>query len=147
MIQWNDRNLFPTFNQSWDHFFSKDFFDKGMQLGTSIPAANISETIHSFTIEMAIPGGKKEDFDLHLDKDILTISSQKKEEKEEKEEKGPHHMNRKEFSYASFERSFQIPKNVEHPHIEASYEDGILKIVLPKLEPKKIEEKKRIEIK
>jgi HSP20 family protein len=103
----------------------------------SAPAVNIKEDDASFTIEMAAPGKKKEDFSVSLDKSILTISSEKKEEKEEKQEK----YTRREYSYTAFKRSFTLPETVSQDEISASYVDGILNVVIPKKEPKKPEVK------
>jgi HSP20 family protein len=101
----------------------------------SAPAVNIKEDHKSFTIQMAAPGKKKEDFLVDLDKKTLTISSEEKQEKEEKNEK----YTRKEYSYSAFKRSFTLPENVSTEAISATYVDGILNVVIPKNEPKKPE--------
>ena len=115
-----------------------------MQLGTTIPAVNTMETETSYQLELAIPGLKKEDFKIDLDHNILTISSEKKVEKEEKEGEK---VTRREFSYSSFQRSFQLPDNVKKEDISAEYIDGLLKLTLPKLESPKLESRKQIDIK
>ncbi len=95
------------------------------------PSVNINETEKDFNIEVAVPGMKKDDFDINLDHNILTISSVHKEEKtDEKKE-----YSRKEFSYQSFRRSFSIDEDrIDSDNIEASYKDGILLVTVPKKE-------------
>ncbi len=144
LIKWKDNSLFPTFDSLWDDFLNRDFFSKSLELGTSIPAVNTKETDESYILEVAIPGMKKEDFNIDLNDNVLTISSEKKEEKEEKDGEK---ITRREFSYSSFKRSFQLPENIKKDDISAEYSDGLLKLALPKTEPKKVENKKQIEIK
>lgn len=143
LIKWKKDDLFPTFDALWDDFFNKDLYNRGVELGTRIPAVNVSETDTSYHVEVAIPGYKKEDFNIDIDNNILTISSEQKNEKEEFDGKK---ATRREFSYSSFQRSFQIPENVKEESIAASYTDGILKLDLPKTEPAKVKDKKKIEI-
>lgn len=82
-------------------------------------------------MSIAAPGLKKEDFKLALNHNVLTISSEQSSEKEDKEE-GKY--TRKEYNYSSFSRSFTIPETVEVDQIDAKYENGELRIVLPKKE-------------
>jgi HSP20 family protein len=111
-----------------------DWFDGGL-LGRSIniPAVNITEQKDEFMVSLAAPGLKKDDFKIDVDGNLLTISSEKEEKKEEKEAR----YTRKEYNYTSFERSFTIPDEVNKEKIEARYEDGILKLALPKKEEAK----------
>ena len=143
VIKWKKDDLFPTFDSLWDDFFNKEVFNRGVELGTRVPAVNVSETDTSYHVEVAIPGYKKEDFNIDIDNNILTISSEQKNEREEYEGKK---TTRREFSYSSFQRSFQLPENVNEDSISASYKDGILKLDLPKTEPAKAKEKKKISI-
>ncbi|PSL31609.1 Hsp20/alpha crystallin family protein [Dyadobacter jiangsuensis] len=94
----------------------------------SVPAANITENNQGFTIKVAAPGLTKDDFKIDLRDEYIVISSEKKSNSEE-EENG---YKRKEFSYNSFSRSFQLPDQIDKDKIEASYQDGILAISLPK---------------
>lgn len=144
IVKWNKNEYFPEFNSIWDDFFNKDFFNK-VELGTTIPAVNVAETEQSYHLEMAAPGHKKEDFEINMENDILSISSEIKTENEENEgdEKK---VTRREFSYSSFKRSFQLPKNVDKEKIKATYVDGILQIDLPKQLKNELENKKRIAI-
>jgi len=71
---------------------------------------------------------KKEDFTVEVDKDVLTISSETKTESQEKKD----NYTRREFVQSSFKRAFTLPDSVDGSKIDAKYEDGILKLVLPK---------------
>ena len=121
------------FDSDFNDFFSRRFSD---------PAANIIENTESFQLNLAAPGMKKDDFKIHLENNILTVSS---EMEDEKIEEGKNYT-RKEFSYGSFSRSFTLPKIIDLEKIKADYEDGILKVVLPKKEESKLEIKKEIKI-
>ena len=123
-------------NSFFDDFITKDLFDFN-RAGISrseltLPAVNVKEVDNAFEIHVAAPGIKKEDFKINLERNILTISSENKTEHEEKDENGA--FTRREFNYSSFSRSFTIPEVAEAERIEAVYEDGILKITVPKKE-------------
>ena len=112
----------------------RDFFDMDpdlfpTRLGINLPSANITETPKEFKLELAAPGLERKDFDIEVNNNILTISAEKEEEK--KEEKGEY--SRKEYSFNSFSRSFTLPENVKEGSIDAKYENGVLKLVLPKM--------------
>lgn len=92
------------------------------------PAVNILEDEKHFTLEMAAPGLKKDDFIINLENNTLTISKEVKEEKEEMKE----NYTRKEFVYNNFSRSFRLPKFILVEKIKADYVDGILRVSLPK---------------
>jgi HSP20 family protein len=112
---------------------------------TTLPAVNIRETKDSYEVEMAAPGMKKEDFKIELDRNILTISSEKSEEHEEQGEEEKY--SRKEFSYQSFQRSFNLPKEVvDEDKIEARYREGVLHLTIPKREEAKQKPPRKIEI-
>ena len=107
-------------------FMEKDYFK-------SMPSANITEDMNQFKVQLAVPGMSKNDFHIKVENDVLTISAEKKEEKEEKNEK----YTRKEFFFGSFERNFFLPNSVAGDKIEGKYENGILKLVVPKKEEAK----------
>ena len=110
----------------------------GQDYRSNVPAVNVHESETSYTLEVAAPGLQKEQFHIHLDGRVLTISAEQKEEK--KEENGK--WTRKEFSYSSFKRAFTLPENVQKESIEAKYENGVLTLNVPKAEeakPKSIE--------
>ena len=95
-----------------------------------MPQVNIKETADAYWVEMAVPGMKKSDFHIDLDNHLLSISTEVKQEEENKEE----NYTRREFGYSSFRRTFTLPESVDDSKINASYNDGILSIHLPKKE-------------
>lgn len=109
-----------------------EWFDGGSLFGRTlnVPSVNISEHKDQYLVSMAVPGMKKDDFHIDVDGNMLTISSEKEESKEEKENK----YTRKEYNYSSFSRSFTLPDEIQKERIEAKYEDGVLKIQLPRKE-------------
>lgn len=113
-----------------NEFFKPDWFGGMERFESTLPAVNIKEDETHFELELAIPGQKKEDFNVEIDDNVMTISMETKSEEETTEE----NYTRKEFSYQSFKRSFTLPETVDEDKIEASYEDGILKFTLPKRE-------------
>ena len=123
-----------------NEFFNpwNDWFDNGFEKTLSVPAINIEENDGQYDISLAAPGMKKDDFRIDLDGDTLTISAEKEETKEEKDKK----YNRREYNYSSFSRSFTLPGEVKSDKIEASYNEGVLKLVLPKNEAAKLSSKK-----
>jgi len=103
----------------------------------SFPAVNISEHKDEYHVSLAVPGLKKEDFKIDVDGNMMTISSEKEDSKEEKDKR----FTRKEYSYASFSRSFNLPEEINKEKIEAKYEDGVLKLSLPRKTVKSTEAK------
>lgn len=121
---------FPQFSEMFNDFFNTWPVDARRN---TVPAVNISETDENFKIEVAAPGMSKEDFKLSVDNDMLTISAERKEEKDEKDTR----YTRKEFSYVSFSRSFNMPEVVDSEKIGAAYQNGVMTITLPKKEEAK----------
>lgn len=134
------RTSWPAlFDNGWmEKFFNApidEFFNMGKVM--NVPAVNVTETDKEFKLLIASPGMDKKDFKVEALDDMLTITAEK--EKEEKEEKARY--NRREYNYSSWTRSFTLPENCDAGKIDASYENGELKILIPKLEvavPKKI---------
>ncbi|MDO8896442.1 MAG: Hsp20/alpha crystallin family protein, partial [Bacteroidales bacterium] len=104
---------------------------------------NIKEDENGFEVEMAAPGFEKKDFKIDLNNNLLTISSEKKIENETKEGQ---QFTRREYSYQSFSRSFTLPNLVDSEKITAKYENGILKVAIPKKEEAKPKPIKQIKI-
>ena len=105
-----------------------------------LPKIDITENENGFEVRAEVPGIDKKDIDITLSEGLLTIRGEKKVENEEKNET----YHRRESSYGSFSRSFQLSSEVENDGIEANYKAGVLRITLPKKEaaaPKKIEVK------
>jgi HSP20 family protein len=113
-------NLFNEFEQVLKHEFRNP--------GAFKPAANIVETEEAFHLELNAPGRNKNMFQLQVEQDVLTISYEQKAE----ENTNPLKYARKEFSLPSFNRNFHLSDKVDASAIEAKYEDGLLKVLLPK---------------
>jgi HSP20 family protein len=140
LVKWQNEPVFPDF---FSRFFSDDFetyFNKP-NCGL-VPAANVVENENAYEIEFAVPGMGKEDFKINVENNVLTVSSEK-ETKNEVQEKN---FTRKEFAYGSFSRSFTLPKTVDVDKISAGYENGILKVALPKKEEAKTQLNREIKI-
>lgn len=123
----------PFFNDVFDSILNDSFLSD--KAASRVPAVNIAETENEFHIELAAPGLKKEDFKINLDKNQLTISSEKKTENVDEGKK----YSKKEYSYNSFVRSFTLPETVDHAKIEAEYTDGVLKLNVAKKEEAKVQ--------
>lgn len=139
----NRNNGFPTFNNIFNEILNDDFFTP-RTIGEQLPPVNIKQTDTDFAIELAIPGLGKEDIKISVDKDLLTISSEKENKTEEKDEQGTY--TRKEFSYQSFKRSFTLPESVDTEKIDAKFENGVLFLSLPKKEESLPKPPRQIEI-
>ncbi len=127
-----------------DFFFGDDllsnFFDNA-NAGT-VPAVNIVESKDDYQIELAAPGLEKKDFKVDLNNNMLTISSEKEQKNEVEGEK----IMRREFSYTAFKRSFTLPDSADGDKIKAAYNEGILKISIPKREEAKEKPARQISI-
>lgn len=112
-------------SNKWDRIF---FDDNRSHVTTPV---NIKETDKSYQLDVIAPGLKKEDFHITVDKDVLSVSFEKKEEKNESTDK----FIRNEYQFRSFKRSFTLTEKIDAAGISAGYTDGILSITLPKAEP------------
>jgi len=139
LVRYNRPNrdlMSKNFSDIMDEFFN-DVVNTNRD--SFVPGIDISETDNQFLISAELPGMSKEDIDINLDNGRLTISGERKFEKEE-EGKTYHRV---ETRYGSFNRSFQLPDNVDEESINAKYENGLLNIAIDKAEDKV---KKKIEI-
>lgn len=120
-------SVFDDFFKPWN-----EWFENGNKWGRAfnMPAVNITEHKDDYQVALAVPGLKKDDFKIDVAGNMLTISCEKEDTKEEKEKK----FTRKEYSYSSFSRSFTLPEEINKEKIEAKYEDGVLKLTLPRKE-------------
>jgi HSP20 family protein len=131
LVKVNRSPLFSDlFNQMWSDF---DMENKHK------PAANIVENDKEFRLEILLPGWTKSEVKVEIDKDLLRISGERKESSEETKDE----YLRKEFSFESFERSFTLPKEIDHQKIDAKHKDGILSVIIPK-DIKTLEKMKRL---
>lgn len=132
-----------------NNWFDDNFFNTPVmaQTTTTAPAVNVKEDSKQYVMEVAVPGLKKEQVNMSIDKDgYLTLSIVNKNE--QKDENKKEHYLRREFSYTSYRQSYALPDNVDADKIEANVADGVLKVVLPKVEKKEEKEDvKHIEVK
>ena len=133
-------SLFDDFFRPWNALFDNDSLN---MRSINVPAVNITEDPNQYLLSLAAPGMKKEDFKIDVDGNMLTISSEKEENKEEKNKK----FTRKKYSYSSFSRCFSLPEEIKQENIDAKYEDGVLKISLPRKEEAKKPSVKKIAVK
>ena len=122
----NLTSMLSDFFEPWNEWFLDGTAGKALTL----PRVNITEDKNSYNLSLAAPGLHKKDFKIDIDGNLLTISAQKEENKEEKEQS----FTRKEYNYSSFSRSFTMPEEVEMDKINANYDGGVLKLILPKNE-------------
>lgn len=131
----------------FDDFFSRELFNWGntnfSSTRTTIPAINVQEKAESFEVEVAAPGMDKKDFNITLDGNLLTVSSVK----EHSDEKKTDNYTRREFSYQSFQRTLELPKEVvDEDKIKANYQNGVLHLTIPKKEEAKRKTPRQIQI-
>ena len=139
-------NLFDDFMN--DFPFEKHFFGERNPLygkhAKNIMKTDVKETDNSYELDIDLPGFKKEDINVQLDNGYLTIAASKSLEKEDEHEKS-HYIRQERYS-GSMSRSFYVGNDVKQEEIHAKYEDGILKLAVPKKAAKTIESNKYIQI-
>ena len=124
-------------NRIFDDFTRRPF-RIGLRESGWNPSVDIAETNEEIVVKAELPGMTKEDVNISITDNILTLKGEKKQEKEVKEE----NYHRIERSYGSFQRSFTLPVKIQHEKVKATFKDGVLNISIPKAEevkPKQIE--------
>jgi HSP20 family protein len=125
----------------FNDLFDVDFMPKA---NCTAPAINVKESDEAYTVELAAPGMKKEDFNVHInDEGNLIIKMEQKNEK--KEDKNTRYL-RREFSYSKFEQTLILPDDVRKDAISAKVEYGVLTVELPKLIEEKVKVSRQIDI-
>ena len=130
LVKVNNGSLHKPFGNLVDEFFNEFPVLKSWSDGLDFPPVNVHESSDAYHIELNVPGRNKEDFKLNVENGLLTISYEKKEDTKTEEYK----TIRREFSYRGFKRSFTVDQLVDSSRIQAKYENGLLKIFLPKKE-------------
>ncbi|KYG82463.1 Hsp20/alpha crystallin family protein [Roseivirga echinicomitans] len=128
--KWNriKRGPFHRIGDSYSHFFNTEHFmgrsafDKTW-LAPEIPS-NLRKEEEAYTIEMALPGFKKEEISIYVEDDLLRVKAEREDDYKDK-------YLRKEIHLDSLKRNFQLEENVDRDKIEAAYENGLLRILLP----------------
>lgn len=129
-VKLNNRSLPRTFDTVFNDLFSG--LAGGVNEALNTVPVNVHETKEAYHLEVSAPGLNKEDFTVNLDNGLLTISYEKKEEAKASDD---FKTLRREFNYRSFKRSFSLNDEVNAENIQAKYENGVLKVYLPKTEP------------
>ena len=137
-------------SMNWlNNWFDDNFFDTDVvaRANATAPAVNVKENEKAYVMEIAAPGLKKEQVHMNIDKDgYLNVAIENKAEN--KDENKKEHYLRREFSYSSYQQSYQLPDNVDREKINAKVSDGVLEIELPKVAPSAVKDNvKHIEVK
>jgi HSP20 family protein len=126
----------------FNDFFANDLMPKA---NATAPAINVKESDKAYTVELAAPGMKKEDFYVHInDEGNLTIKMEQKENKKE-EDKSTRYL-RREFSYTRYEQTLILPDDVDKDKIGARVEHGVLTVELPKIEETRVKVARQINV-
>ncbi len=133
-------NPFAPVSNIFDDFFADDF--EMLKKIQTVPSVNISDRNDDYLIELAAPGYEKEDFDIDLDNNVITVSCTKQKEKNEEGKK----FTKKEFSFNKFQRVFTLPDTADPENIKAQYENGILNISIGKKTEAQAKPKRKIGI-
>ena len=127
----------------FNDLFANDYLPKA---NCTAPAINVKESDKAYTVELAAPGMKKEDFNVHInDEGNLVVKMEHKEEHKEEENKNVRYL-RREFSYSKYEQTLILPDDVKKDAISAKVEDGVLTVELPKVVEEKVKLSRQIEI-
>jgi HSP20 family protein len=143
LVKFNNRpangfSLLDNFFNEIPTFFKDDFSSNSKDF---IPV-NVKETDNAYQLEVVAPGFEKNDFKVNLDKNILTISSERKNEvKDDSGTERTEQQIRREYSFRSFKRSFTIDEKIDAEKVEAKYVNGVLTLNLPKKEEVKVSAK------
>lgn len=134
LMHYNKR--YPVLSRIWNNDLPNIFedilsSDFDMDIGLSkVPQINIREEEKSYIIDVASPGREKKDFDIKVQDGILTVKGSKKDSNETSNKR----YHKREISYSSFQKSYELPDNIDQEKVSANYKDGILSIVIPKKE-------------
>jgi len=128
LVEWKPFEELENLQDKINRLFDKTSGKGSIESGTFLPATDIYSEDDNLVIETELPGVKKDDVDIKIEDNTLTIKGKKEFKKEDKGE----NYYRVERSYGSFSRSFMFPDNVEREGIKAEFKDGLLKLILPK---------------
>ncbi|MBO4487964.1 MAG: Hsp20/alpha crystallin family protein [Bacteroidaceae bacterium] len=133
----NDVNLMSNF---FDDFFDTNWMPK---MNSTAPAVNVKEDVEKYTMEIAVPGLKKEYCRINVTQQgYLEVKLENKLEHKDEDKK--EHYLRREFSYTNYEQTYALPENVDQTKISAKVNDGVLKIEMPKFAKKDEDKQKRL---
>lgn len=133
------RRATTPFDALWDMRREMERLMNGLTTETQTTSwylpAEVLETDNEIRFQIEVPGLRPDDIDLTVENHVLTVSGERKWEHEEGKKEGDYHVF--ERRYGKFERSFAVPQQVNTAKIDASYENGVLKVTLPKMEEAK----------
>lgn len=132
------RRNYRSLDNLFDEFFNNMPVNWGRDTNFTVPPVNIHESNEAYLLELIAPGLEKEQFNITLEKGMLTISYEKKSAVENSNENNGIKTHKKEFAISNFKRSFNVDDKIDAEKIEAKYENGILKLYLPKREEVKV---------
>ena len=133
----NDTNLMSNF---FDDFFDTNWMPK---MNSTAPAVNVKEDVEKFTMEIAVPGLKKEYCRVNVtNQGCLEVKLENKMEHKDEDKK--EHYLRREFYYTNFEQTYALPENVDSEKITAKVDNGILRIEMPKFSKKEEDKQRRL---
>ncbi len=121
-------------DELFSNFLRNDYHENYLENCGNQPATNVFETEKDFRIELLLPGFPKEDVQMNVHKNVLTIKVNKEENKEGENKTDEFKYAHREFGAFNFEKSFKVPNSVEIEKIGAKFENGVLHVVLPKKE-------------
>jgi HSP20 family protein len=142
ITRWDPFNELASWQNRFNQMLRSPFSgasegNQPLAFGNFVPPVDIYEDEHNITVQAEVPGVDEKDLDVRLENNVLTISGERKMEDEQKEE----NFHRIERSYGRFVRSFSLPTTVDAENVNAQFENGILKVTIPKKEearPKQI---------
>jgi len=135
IVRWDPFDTFLAAQEDLNRLFRKGWLRGGslIESGKWAPAVDIYETADSIVVEAELPGVDPKEINVSIEDGVLSIKGERKHEKEVKEE----NYYRVERAYGVFERSFHLPSDVDADKIKATYENGVLKAIVPKKEARK----------
>ena len=132
----NSNSWFPTM---FDDFFNNDWMPK---MKATAPAVNVKEDANAYTMELAVPGIKKEFCRVNINADgNLEVAIENK--LEHKEENKKEHFLRREFSYSNYQQTYVLPDDIVKDHIAANVDNGVLTITMPKVSKDEVKQIQR----
>ena len=132
---------------SWIPTVFNDLFynDLMPKVNQTAPAINVKESDNAYTVELAAPGMKKEDFNVHIDDEGNLVVKLESKQDHKEEDKNTRYL-RREFSYSKYEQTLILPDDVKKDAISAKVENGVLTVELPKVVEEKVKLSRKIDI-
>jgi HSP20 family protein len=135
LVRWNPSREIDTLQREMNRLFDDVFLDAPRRNGLSgfVPSAELEETEEGYNLKLELPGMNKDDLDIQVTAEAVSISGERKSERKSEEDG----VTRSEFRYGSFKRVVPLPGRIDNVNVSAEYKDGILSLNLPKAEEEK----------